>query len=382
MPRRLVYVVALSYAPGMYKEVRVWRTELERLGWEVRFLLSAKYSWMVQPEDSAVFVETDTSLRDLAKGLTLGLGALASAMTALPRQSPSALFFYNTHPFNELLLRAMKRELPELRVVSVLHEPYKVNKSVYSLRDRWHQLAAEALQRRVVSLSDAAVTLSAMGRGRYEQYYSNAAVPLVGGRILIPDTDKARLPRRERRYISFIGRVNSGKSLRPLTRIAIGAHTIGLDIEVVAIVGRNSSAVAKKQRLSMRSAGVRCEFRERLSDTEIEDVVRHSLAVVLTHSELTQSGTVPVAYREGTPILARRIEGFEQDIHHGRTGFLLESQWQVEEVVGVLDLLERDFDRLSRTSRKQYEERHHPSQWVEYYRELLQLLDGAHSWRP
>jgi glycosyltransferase involved in cell wall biosynthesis len=107
--------------------------------------------------------------------------------------------------------------------------------------------------------------------------------------------------------------------------------------------------------------------KSRISDEEISDTVADSIALFLPHRQVTQSGNVPVAFRWGTPVIARDLPGFSQHVAHKETGYLVPREVTPSQLLTAVRYVKNNFFRLSQNARAFFEDTFSESNWEKYY---------------
>jgi len=174
--------------------------------------------------------------------------------------------------------------------------------------------------------------------------------------IPLPYTDEACNEKLERRYVSWVGHIGN-------------PHQKGLDLflEMVEENARRSGEPVfqlvtgedPEQALKGLSQAARESLRvvhqDQLSDQTISRAIRASLAVVLLQRRVMQSGVLPMAYMNGTPVMVSDLEGFTQFMEEGRTGAVLPLNSSLEQRFEAIDLIRGAVEEMSPHCRRAYE---------------------------
>lgn len=111
-----------------------------------------------------------------------------------------------------------------------------------------------------------------------------------------------------------------------------------------------------------------------ISDSQINKVVRESYAVFRLDREVTQSGVIPVAYMNGTPVIVRDIAGLRQHVKHAQNGYIIDFNCLPADIVRAMDFVKQNFIELSKNARKSYEDVWAEWNFEKYYNWLIELL--------
>ena len=360
------YVVSLKYSPVMWNIGQGLGEPIRSTGQPVRYLFSSSYDWLVQDRDQDQDQDQGEDIRllpvpDVANPLRVLLSFIRSGGARRIReifreQPPRLLLFVNLNPFVDRMAIRIAREInPEVRVVTLLHEPHTTQKLIYGWRRAFLLTIFEFLTRRMTSLSDAVILPSEQAREVFERFYpgfrgTSRVIPL-------PIPDERHPEELERRYISFVGHI--GNAHQKGIDLFLGMLEESLDrsgeyfFQLVtgedpgALLASLSDAARKKLRVVHGTP---------LTDQEIGRAIRESIAVVLLQRRVMQSGVVPIALMNGTPIIASDLKGFTQFIENGQTGCILPVDPSLDQRFEAVDSIRNNLDKISAECRKLYEE--------------------------
>ncbi|MCK4823516.1 hypothetical protein KA005_47630, partial [bacterium] len=111
-----------------------------------------------------------------------------------------------------------------------------------------------------------------------------------------------------------------------------------------------------------------------ITDSEINEVIRESHAVFRLDKEVTQSGVIPVAYMNKTPIITRDIQGLTQHVNHTKNGYVIPFKCLPADAVRAMEYVKTNFIELSMNARRSYEEVWAEWQFDKYYYWLVDIL--------
>jgi len=87
---------------------------------------------------------------------------------------------------------------------------------------------------------------------------------------------------------------------------------------------------------------------------------------------VTQSGVVPFAFMNSTPVIVRPDPGFTQFVRHKYNGWVLPDNFSCEDVIQAMNFIRNDFDNLSANARQTYLDLFAEKNWEKYYTWLLE----------
>lgn len=130
--------------------------------------------------------------------------------------------------------------------------------------------------------------------------------------------DKRETSFEKRKYISFIGNVDVIKNFSLFVDYI--SHS-SLNISFLIATNR---PIGKETLEKIENSGkhVVVISGNKLSKKEIELFYQQSYAVWLFYKDSTQSGVLPMCYKNGTPVLSSDIPGLSQNIINKKTGFI------------------------------------------------------------
>jgi glycosyltransferase involved in cell wall biosynthesis len=353
------YVASLKYSPVMWNHGRGLGEPVGQAGFPIRYLLASGYDWLC--EDS----ELDVDLISLGGDSNPLLSLLSFFTSGAPRKlrdlfrahPPSMLLFVNFNPLiDRIVVRIARGANPRARIVALFHEPHTEEKLVDGWKRALLLTAYEFLSKRIVRLSDAVILPSENARDTFHRFIpsfrgDSRVIPLVY-------VDVACGENLDRRFVSFVGQIGN-------------AHQKGLDlfIEMVEENVRRSGDLAfqlvtgqsPQRLLESLSAEARASLKvvhaEQLTDEAISRAIRESLAVVLLQRRVMQSGALPMALMNGTPVLVSRLKGFTEFVEEGRTARILPVDSSLDQRFNAIGEIRENIDFMAPLCRRSYEEK-------------------------
>lgn len=352
------YVASLKYSPIMWNHARAVGEPIAQQDVPVRYLLDEGYGWMLGEGrgdcDLLPSAQGANPLRHLVAFLRGG--GSRSVRERFRAQAPAVLVFVNLNPLiDRVVLRIARRANPQLRVVALLHEPHAAEKSIYGRTRALLLHVYEWLSRDMARRCDAIILPSETAREAFDAHYRG----FRGERRVIPLSfaDERCEEALERRYVSFIGHIAHArqKGLDLFLEMVEEAARRGSD-HLFQIVTSEDPSRALAGLSSEARARLHVVHRDRLTDQEISRAIRASKAVVLLQRRVMQSGVVPMAMMNGTPVLASDLDGLTQFVTQGETGEVLPVDPSLDARFEALDRIDAKLDEMSPRCRKLYEE--------------------------
>ena len=203
--------------------------------------------------------------------------------------------------------------------------------------------------------SDAIVLPSRQAGEVYERFYGKLGKPYRV--VSLPFMDARCNEALERRHTTFVGHIGN-------------AYQKGIDLFIEMIEesfdrpGEHSFQLVTGEdprdllgALSERARGrLRVVHEVPLGDAEISRAIRESVAVVLLQRRVMQSGVLPVALMNGTPVLVSDLAGFTQYIEDGKTGRVVPVEASLDQRFDAIEDIRRDLEAMAAECRRVYEE--------------------------
>jgi glycosyltransferase involved in cell wall biosynthesis len=365
-------IVSAKFAPGLMKEFGLLGDSLESRGVRVRYLLARPYESMGwDRSDTYYMTASDGPVRAVLDTIRWMSN---ERMDRLFAPSPVAvLYFYNTHPVNLLLARAVRQGFPGTGIVLHLHDPFKPDKTPYGTRGAWRIRIAEFIQRRTARHADHVVFPSEYSLELFRAHYAGFPGTTHVAPLMIPDRPERTV--QPRTYFSMVGRMHQATGhdtfLELVNHVSEGSLPYRFALVCASDLSRYLPKVTPQGRKLLTVVN-----KPLINDAEIDNVVGRSYAVLRLAKEVTQSGVVPVAYMNGTPIIARDITGLRQHVRHKHDGYLVPADCGPADLLEAMQYVTANFAGLSDNARQSYERTWSEANWDAHYGWLMQLLES------
>lgn len=364
------YIISVKYAAGSNKEFVLFGDKLQQKGFKIRYILSKLYKNLEWHRVGSDYVTVSDGIKSVTSD-TLKYFDGKSFLKIFSSDAPKFLLFYNAHPLNPLLARLVKKKFPDAINALYLHDPFKPDKSPYGLAKGIYVSLAEFIQGLTVKYMDYVISPSEYSSFLFKKKYPNFKGQNFIAPLLIPD--QRILKDNQRKYFSIVGGAHQATGHDTFIELVNYAGERGLDFEFALISSSNISRFTKKltdegkKRLTIINKNI-------VTDAEINEVIRQSWAVFRLDKEVTQSGVVPVAYMNETPIIARDIQGLTQHVKHGENGYIVSFDCMPKHLVEAMNYVMGNFFDLSKNARRSYEETWADKNFDKYYAWFIELL--------
>ena len=371
-------LVSLKYSPVFWSLANAMRDGLHAAGFPTARLLSQDYRWMMNGENGSC--QFPTTSRNVATMLGDAFRYVAGRRRwyrqFLADNRPAALLFLNPHPLNFAVARLAKEQDPAAQAIVFLHEPHKYDKAAFAPHRRLYFHCVERFQRLSVAAADVVVVHSPRAEQAFRRAYPRFAGDLRRVPLLFPDSvgdPEAAASADDRRFVTFLGHAVESKGFDKFLEVVQAAvdRGAGLPFQIVtrSRIDRGLARLDSKARGSLTVVQGRA-----ISDEAIDRAVRASVAILAPYRAVTQSAVVPVAFRNGTPVIATAIEGLLDVVSEGRTGFLVSRDPSVEEFLEAIQRAGSQLESLSRHCRAEFDSRFSARHWPREYAWLVERL--------
>ena len=353
------YVASLKYSPVMWNHGRGLGQPIGQEGFPIRYLLASGYEWLCENS------ELDVDLISLGNDSNPLLSLFSFFASGEPRKlremfrahPPSMVLFVNFNPLiDRIVVRIARAVNPNVRVVALFHEPHTEEKLVYGWKRALLLTAYEFLSKRMVRLSDAVILPSEHAGDTFRRFIpgfrgDSRIIPLVY-------VDVACEENLDRRFVSFVGQIGNAhqKGLDLFIEMVEENVSRSGDLEFQLVTGQSPQPLLESLSAQAR-ASLRVVHAERLTDEVISQAIRESVAVFLLQRRVMQSGALPMAFMNGTPVLVSRLRGFTEFVEEGRTAQILPVGSSVDQRFDAIGKIRENIDRMAPLCRRFYEEK-------------------------
>lgn len=192
-----------------------------------------------------------------------------------------------------------------------------------------------------------------MFKEKYPNFSDKAKLVLLGAHV--PEVDKGIRPKELARgqfqdFALFFGRIDRQKGIDRLLN-SMKEHP--LQGTKLVIAGKGTFSDEEKRLIEGNSQVL--AINRFIEDSEMVWLFEHAKCVVLPYRDATQSGVIPVSYYYGKPVIASDIEGLNEFVAAGSTGFLVSDESDFSDSINRVVLLEdEEYRRISGNCSRYY----------------------------
>jgi len=283
-------------------------------------------------------------------------------------KSSLGLVFYNSHPWNLIILMwFFLMDKRPLRIL-VLHEPLKKNKirnfGIFAIKVfivEWFNKLQSWLCTDIIVLSPYAKVLVESSFGYNPKTNIHEARILLDPLNVDPD-----ILVKERKYASFIGNINGTKGLGGFYNLAHYSWANCYNHLFALVTG---STLSGKDRVVYDLNNITITQKSNLSDFEIEQWMTKSIVVFCLHKSVTQSGVLVECMRTATPIICVDEDGFQQFVKDSMS--LVPSDYSNHDLIHAIEYTKANLVSKSKLALLQFNAEFSSECFTNYYDNLL-----------
>ena len=362
------YIISLKFAPGLLKEFSNIGEKLRLRGINIKYLLAQDYQNLNY---------NFPNMKYLTKSKTDGQIISDTLKYMIPREIKKAVpdfekisfaLFYNPHILNIFYARFF--QINDINTVLFLHDPYKFDKRPYGVKRGFLIYLIEMIQKLSVKYMDHVILPSENAYNSFRHYYKNFKAEIHIAPLMVPDQKQDSKEKKE--FFCSISGPHKATGHDDLIDILNYIAKEGLNYKLIWITSKNVSPVINNLS-SIGSNHLKLINKPLITDSEINRVISQSFALLHLAREVTQSGQIPVAFMNGTPVIARDIPGLGQHVKHKFNGYLIPEKFSHAELINALNFVRDNYDVLSANARKSYEDLWDERNFDRYYSFLCDL---------
>jgi len=136
--------------------------------------------------------------------------------------------------------------------------------------------------------------------------------------------ERIALPRKERVYISLLGRIEDYKGIDVFLKAIPLFLKNGKGPADIKFIIAGKGDFEKYRTLLKAVPQNRIEvLNEQISDALFDEILGKSLVTLLPYHDATQTGTIPLAYLNYCPVICSNAGALPENVVEGRTGFII-----------------------------------------------------------
>lgn len=356
----LILVGSLQYSPIFKSHCCAFGKQCEKAGYEVRYLFSNNYKWMLNPDmlEKTTFVGNSNGIKSaLIDGLNPSYRKTLKDIIEIDK--PSHIYMHNYHPFfNQYISKIARKN--NIKFIQHVHEPYVEDKSVYQGFQQYWLYLFEYMQGKLLRTTDVAIVSSDIALYLFQKRY-----PQYKGRLMkIPlmYEDIGDNIDRQRQYILFIGPLFPAKNPEKFLQIIDYSEKSNMGLKFLL---SSRSRITDTRFINRRSLEI--FYKEQISDEELASLMSKSIMTITPYKTARQSSVVYTAYMCGTPVLSSNVEGLMESVHHMKTGYCVDLNADIEEWIIGINFIIENLDWLSMNCRTEFLNNFSEINWTHYF---------------
>lgn len=338
-----VLQISFSELPTLQKHLYLSFAELRRQGVDTWTVGSANLAIDIDLDDRNLLVATPPTPKPGIASLRQASGAIRDLSRRIAQIRPDIVHFTNKHTWNFLLLRRLRRDLPNAAFLHTFHDPIghegdSVQKGV-------------VLYHRVVQrMLDGIVVFSDIAKRQTEEVLKPRCPVYQVPFGEKPWKEYEPIEQLTHRVLAF-GRLNSYKGVKYYPEIA--ERLLELSPETTFVIAGKPSDDIDRSILDRLSEMPNVELHARfIEESEVDGFFKNCDLVLMPYTSITQSGVILDAYSRSRCVVAFDIEGMSSYVPEDR---LLVSPFQMNDYAGLVSNLVSNMDELNRASKECWE---------------------------
>lgn len=371
------YIICLKYGPGHWQHMKSFASCLHNRNYNIRFILSRTFKWMNKEftDDTSYLTASRKSfLSVLGDVIIFSVFRWFSFVRILKKYEVSAVLFALWHPLNFFVAKIIKKIHPEVKILYWMHEPYKEDKSDHKGKELAFTII-EYLQEVLLPLVDIVILHSMRAfnafKFRYPHYKGEVRVIPLGYK----DECKPESAASRAFDITFIGNAAKAKGIDAFFEIVKKNMEIGAGLALQLVTSSRIDTYLNGLQAGWEKY-LKVINKPAISDDEMREACAISYSVITPYKETTQSGVIPVAFMNGTPVIGTDIEGLHEYITDKINGVYIPKNFSYSDVASALNYIKANFSEMSQNARKSFQEIWSDRNWDKYYAWLIQLLEA------
>lgn len=326
-----VAVVSLRFAAGHIAHLRAYRELFRELNCDVKLFLDRPY------ED---FIEADQSI------------AFINSYEAVLEWHPDTVFSYNIANENIKLAKVCKKR--QVPFYYVLHEPWDSVKELLTLRDRIpRRIAANVVNYLTCKNAYKVILASQNGKMKFETYMKGCNKNYTVFPLLFCDEFDSS-EETERKYFSYIGGFTENRGcLAFLKFIEYSVEkNLGIRFKIATRTDISSYIKAEIMQKAIRDGFLVVQDGKPMTTEEINRHYREAICVWNAYISSTQSGVLPNALMQGTPVIVGDRGVAEEVIQDKVEGCYISIPHKNDEILAAYQYIQMNLSEFVSNARK------------------------------
>ena len=356
-----ILVGSLQYSPIYKSHCCALGKQCEKYGFSVKYLFSNKYEWMLPHEikNKTYFIGNSS---DISSAFFDGINFIErhQLKMVISKEKPDYVYMYNYHPFFNYHIAKLSKKY-DCAFIQHIHEPYVEDKSVYGCFSKYWLTIFESSQEKLLDKTDIVVTSSKIAQDLFDKRYTRFTGKKVFVPLIYEDVVNYSPQTSGREYITFIGPLVSAKGPETFLDVLSYCETHNFDFKFLLITRKkiNDSSFTKRSNL-------RIFYKDQITDDEINTLLKNSMMTIAPYKVATQSSVVLTSFMNGTPVLATKIGGLPEVVHHLENGYLVDKGEGIEEWMNGIFYIQENLSKMTSSCRNYFTNEFSESNWSKY----------------
>ena len=277
-----VAIVSLRFSAGHIAHLRAYRELFRELNCQIMLFLDKKYNAFIDYYDDTIFVDSYNQVLEW---------------------KPEMVFSYNIAKENIRLAQICRRK--EIHFYYVLHEPCDSFKELITLRNRIpRRIAANIVNYLTCKYSYKVILASNNGKNKYEKYMKHCNRNFTVFPLIFCD-DYNHMLNIERKYFSYIGGFTENRGCLEFLKFIQFSISNNLNIHFKIATRTEISSFLKNDLIqkAVNDKLLVVQDGKSMTTDEINNHYREAICVWNAYISSTQSGVLPNALMQGTPVI-------------------------------------------------------------------------------
>lgn len=345
-------IVSLRFAPGHIAHLAAYRKLFSSLGCEVKLFLAKGYGGFITEKTNVVFL---------------------SSPNEITSWRPDAVFSYNIAHDNIAIAKECRRS--DIPFFYVLHEPWDSFKDLVSLGKRMpRRVAANAVNYLTSHYAYKVILASENGKKKFLRYMKGcnnnyAVFPL----IFCDDYDDSESIKRE--FFSFIGGFTEPRACFAFLDFIKFSIRKKLGIRF-CIATRNSVDGYLSDPILQQAIkdGILTVYAGKpMTTEEINRRYRESVCAWNAYKISTQSGVLPNALMQGTPVLVTDRGDSSDIVSEKREGYFISLPHKNKEIQAAYEYIAAHVEEMSKAARRTFHKDYEYKVYLDKAREVYEI---------
>lgn len=374
---RNIFVFSLKYAPVMKRHCFAFgQGAKEVLDCNITYFFSSYYKNSENNlfrKENVYYVEVNANLWliffDIIKFIFFYIPRIVNLLSV---KRPGVVYFENSHPINLIIILLIKLQFKKTMVLHHFHEPaFYSNGS--ALRDIYFW-AATTFQRLLFLAADKIIVSSEIAKNAAYGNFRNGHKKILVVPLLFDDYGDKNIWARDK--ITFIGSLSKHRGVNVFLEFAKYCSENGFKYKFQLLTKDKADFVDEYSKTNCLS-NFFIRSGDDISDREISQALKQSIACFVLHTQVMQSGVLPVCFMNGALPVVRRCQGMTEVIISSELGcFLSEDRDMFSQLVSQIEQDQSTIDRHERIRREHFENVYYYKNWGRYYGWLVSLLQS------